>query len=334
MHVGTSYGLLEAARWTGRKMAVLGVSASLVVGLYQGCGWAWLALPWPVIAMLGTAASFIVGFKNAQTYQRTVEAQQIWSAITASSRYWGLLSRDFPDDASAATGLIERHLAWLTALRYQLRTPRVWEVAARAPDAAYRERRFAVAEHGVKLDQALLGYLAPDTVARLMKHHNIPLALIGEQSLAIRALFAGQKNPVLHHTEMQKTLKDLADGQARAERLKNFPYPRQYALVNTMFVWAFALLLPLGVVREFAQLKAPGAMQALLPWLAIPFSVLVAWMYLILDQVGESTENPFEGGANDVPITHQCACIERDLRALLGEPGLPAPPGPVNHILL
>ena len=104
MHVGTSYGLLEAARWTGRKMAVLGVSASLVVGLYQGCGWAWLALPWPVIAMLGTAASFIVGFKNAQTYQRTVEAQQIWSAITASSRYWGLLSRDFPDDASAATG--------------------------------------------------------------------------------------------------------------------------------------------------------------------------------------------------------------------------------------
>jgi len=54
-------------------------------------------------------------------------------------------------------------------------------------------------------------------------------------------------------------------------------------------------------------------------WLAIPFSVLVAWMYVALDQVGESTENPFEGGANDVPITHMCGSIEHELRTMLGE---------------
>lgn len=46
-----------------------------------------------------------------------------------------------------------------------------------------------------------------------------------------------------------------------------------------------------------------------------------SWMYVALDQVGESTENPFEGGANDVPITHLCRCIEADLRALLGGAG-------------
>jgi putative membrane protein len=45
-------------------------------------------------------------------------------------------------------------------------------------------------------------------------------------------------------------------------------------------------------------------------------------MYVSLDQVGESTENPFEGGANDVPITHICHGIECDLRQLLGD----APP--------
>jgi putative membrane protein len=43
-------------------------------------------------------------------------------------------------------------------------------------------------------------------------------------------------------------------------------------------------------------------------------------MYTSLAQVGESTENPFEGSANDVPISTLCAAIERDLRWMLGEP--------------
>jgi putative membrane protein len=41
-------------------------------------------------------------------------------------------------------------------------------------------------------------------------------------------------------------------------------------------------------------------------------------MYTSLEQVGESTENPFEGGANDVPISTLCSTIERDLNVMLG----------------
>jgi putative membrane protein len=29
------------------------------------------AIPWTVVALLGTATAFIVGFKNTQTYSRT-----------------------------------------------------------------------------------------------------------------------------------------------------------------------------------------------------------------------------------------------------------------------
>jgi putative membrane protein len=89
MHIGKSYGLIEVAIWTRPKAYLLAGSAAVVAFLYQVCGWRFIALPWPVLALLGTAASFIVGFKNAQTYNRTVEAQQIWSSITATSRYWG-----------------------------------------------------------------------------------------------------------------------------------------------------------------------------------------------------------------------------------------------------
>ncbi|WP_455287469.1 hypothetical protein [Cupriavidus necator] len=49
-------------------------------------------------------------------------------------------------------------------------------------------------------------------------------------------------------------------------------------------------------------------------------------MYLALEQVGESTENPFEGSANDVPMGQICRKIEHELMDMLGEKSdVPAP---------
>ncbi|MNR60573.1 Bestrophin, RFP-TM, chloride channel [compost metagenome] len=59
-------------------------------------------------------------------------------------------------------------------------------------------------------------------------------------------------------------------------------------------------------------------------WLVVPFSVIISWIYTSLEQVGESTENPFEGGANDVPISHLSTMIERDIKQMHGRAGLPA----------
>ena len=334
MHIGKSYSLTEVLYWTRRKVFLLALWATAIACLYQLAGWRWIAIPWPVLAVLGTAASFIVGFKNTQTYQRTVEAQQIWSSITALSRYWGLICRDFLPAGDACATLVSRHLAWLTAVRYQLRTPRVWEAAGRSANVEFQQKSFAVPEHQTDLRSALGAYLSEDDVAELVGHGRIPQALLSMQSQAIRKLYDAQAIPVLHHTEMQKTLKDLIDQHARAERIKNFPYPRQYAIVNSLFVWSFALLLPFGVIKEFAQLRVGGMLYGHMAWMAVPFSVLVAWIYLSLDQVGESTENPFEGSANDVPVTHLCRSLEVELRTLLGERGLPEPDQPAGHILL
>jgi len=165
---------------------------------------------------------------------------------------------------------------------------------------------------------------------------NKATGLMDAQSTTIRDLYASQELAVLHHAEMQRTLKDLLEQQSRAERIKNFPYPRQYAAINTIFVWCFAALLPFCLVREFDRLNeaASGALAGHMVWLAIPFSALVSWMYVSLDQVGESTENPFEGGANDVPISHISRMVEIELRTMLGETDLPSLAAPKNDVLL
>jgi ion channel-forming bestrophin family protein len=330
MKVARAYTLPEFLTWTRRRLYLLLVLALLPVGLYRLLGQTWAAVPWPVAVLLGTATSFIVGFKNAQTYQRTLDAQQVWGSIAGLSRYWGLICRDFPTQPGHARALVMRHLAWLTVLRYQLRVPRAWETVHRGSNAEYRKRHFEVPEVATPL-AAELARLLPEGDPT-----HSPLQLIAQQSATLRELYAAQQLAVLHHTEMQKTLKDLLEQQGRAERLKNFPYPRQYAAINRFFVWSFAALLPWCLVREFDRLNelVAGPLAGHMAWATVPFAMLVGWMYLALDLVGESTENPFEGGANDVPISHISRQIEIELRQQIGDTELPPALPPRNDILL
>ncbi len=199
--------------------------AIVPVVLYQLLGQKWIALPWSLAVLLGTATSFIVGFKNAQTYNRTVEAQQVWTAIASASRYWGTISRDFPTNPRSTKILIRRHLAWLTVLRYQLREHRVWESVTSSANAEYREKFYSIPETESPLEVELAKYLPEDEFAQVTAMKSKGVWLISAQSRTIRDLFANQELAVLHHTEMQKTLKDLLDQQSKAERIKNFPYP-------------------------------------------------------------------------------------------------------------
>jgi putative membrane protein len=265
-----------------------------------------------------------------------VEAQQVWTAIASASRYWGTISRDFPTNPRSTKTLIQRHVAWLTVLRYQLRERRVWESVTSRANTEYRKRFYSVPETESPLEAELAKYLPEDELVQVMATANKGVWLIGAQSGTIRDLFARQELAVLHHTEMQKTLKDLLDQQSRAERIKNFPYPRQYATINKIFVWCFAVLLPFCVINEFDRLNVgvSGLLAGRMAWLAIPFSALVSWMYVSLDQVGESTENPFEGAANDVPISHISRLVEIELGEMLGETDLPPLLHARNEIIL
>jgi putative membrane protein len=335
MHTGPGYTLPEFLHWTRRKLYVLIALGTAPVLLYQYAGLRWVALPWTFAALLGTAAAFIIGFRNTQTYAHTVEAQQLWSAIAASSRAWGAMSRDFPRSQEKARGLIHRHLAWLTALRYQMRESRPWEGARRAHDAEYASR-YRVPERESPLAAELAKFVPAGELSALLGAGHCASRLLGAQSAAIRALYDEKEILINHVLELQKTVTVFYDQQARCERLKNFPYPRQYAVVNTIFVCVFCLLLPFGMLREFERLgeSVGGFMQGHMVWLVVPFSVLISWMYVSLEQVGGSTENPFEGSANDVPISQMCRAVEIELRGMLGESELPPPLLPENHILL
>jgi putative membrane protein len=335
MHTGRSYGLFEFLDWTRRNVYVLVLVGALAVILYEVFDLKWLGIPWTVVALLGTATAFIVGFRNIQTYNRTWEARQIWSEIVGASRAWGTMSRDYLNNSAESRELIYRHLAWLTALRFQLREPRSWETTARTHNAEYG-RFYTVPERETTLEAELQRYVTDSELKQILTTTNRATQIGGLQSKAIAKLFAKQAIVVLQLVDMQRTIKDLFLQQSKSERIKEFPYPRQFATVSKLFVKVFCLLLPFGLLREFDKLNdgMEGVLSGNMTWLVIPFSVVISWVFTSLDQVGESTENPFEGNANDVPITQICRKIEVDLREMLGETDLPPLLHPANNIVL
>lgn len=335
MHAGKAYSLKEFLVWTRRNIFRLIIIGIVPVVAYQQFGQKWLALPWTVVALLGTATAFIVGFKNTQTYSRTWEARQIWGAILNSSRAWGTMSRDFLDDPAKVKTLIYRHFAWLTALRYQMRESRAWESTFKSYNEEYKAF-YSIPEQESPLEKELGKYLDAEELSYILSTKNRAAQILSLQSKTIKAAFDQKEIDSIQLVEMQKAIKDLYDQQGKSERIKNFPYPRQFATINAFFIKLFCLLLPFGMLKEFDKLNdgISGFMQGQMVWLVIPFSVLISWVYTSLEQVGESTENPFEGSANDVPISQMSRTIEIDLREMLGETNLPPALQAKNNIIL
>ncbi len=58
------------------------------------------------------------------------------------------------------------------------------------------------------------------------------------------------------------------------------------------------------------------------------------WIFTTPEKIGESTESPFEGSANDVPITSMSRAIEIDLRQMLGDSDVPPAIAAEHNILM
>jgi ion channel-forming bestrophin family protein len=339
MHTGRHYTFKEVSLWTRRETAIFLLIAALPTMLHTSLGWTWLAIPWLPIAMVGTAVAFVTGFKNNASYGRLWEARQIWGGIINSSRTWGIMAMDFPADADGPSStrdvggrtvserLIHRHIAWLTALRYQLRERRGWENMRLVHNTEY-QRNYRVPEWDGNLEEELRRLLDPAEADLVLSKKNRATQIIALQSHDLRELGERGALSELRLVEMEQRLAALYDDQGRCERIKNFPYPRQYATLNLFFIWLFIILVPFGLLQEFRRL-GDGFV-----WMTIPASVIVAWVFHTMDKIGESSENPFEGSANDIPITALCRTIEIDLREMLGEKNVPEPLQPVHNILM
>lgn len=288
--------------------------------LYEYTGYKQLAIPFLPIATVGTAVAFYIGFKNNSSYDRLWESRKIWGELVNVSRslsaYFLAVVR--PEaDKEQVKWFIYRQIAFVNILRLQLRRRNVW-------DEHYRYGQigrmcFGEINFEQEAEETLRALCTNEETDILMSKKNIAKELIKQQMISLSHFKGKEWVDPYEHSDLMRLCSELYNQQGKAERIKNFPFPRQYAFFSEVFVIIFVGLLPFGLITEFAKLGDSFV------WLTIPFSILISWIFVTMEKVGDSSENPFENSLNDVPMTAICRAIEIDLREMLGESDLPQP---------
>lgn len=321
---------------------IAGPWAIFVTGLYSVVGLHFVKIPFLPIATIGTAVAFYVGFKNNSAYDRFWEARKIWGGVVNASRSWASAVAAYvePHDdgvraAATRRELIYRQLAWVNALRVQLR-----KQSRFMQDDAHKSTKRRLVEHDAHMRndwvEEISPYLGAQEFAAVTRQLNPATHIASKQAQQLAQLLADKRLDLFHQIDLMQSIREFYSLQGQCERIKNTPFPRQYAEFSRWFVRAFLFLLPFGLLHIFgAQLDAAATVLDLCKASAplVFSSMLISWVFVTMEGVGDASEDPFERSMNDVPMNALCRTIERDLKQLLGETDLPEPEPAAGMVL-
>ncbi len=253
----------------------------------------WVAVDNLPLALLGSALAIIVGLRNNTAYGRWWEARTLWGSAVNNSRSLARGALTFLPAQTAST-LVRLQIAWAHALRGALLKRDVW--ADVAP------------------------FVGAESAARVRRATNLPTAIQGEMGRLL-AVPAGEACAAsVRAAALDSTLTAIANAQGGLERIKNTPLPRQFEQFPRVFVLAYCLLLPIGLVTDLGIMTPVG-------------STVIGSAFYLLDQIGRDIEDPFADRMHDIAMGAITRTIEIDLRQMLGEADTPKPLEPVDGIL-
>ncbi len=335
MYTKKKYSTKLMFLWTIREIRFFLVWGLIIAFLYELIGLQWLRLPWTALALIGTAVAFLIGFQSNAVYGRLWEARQIWGSIVNDSRMFTIMVKNMITNEYAKSPMSEeeleaqkktivrRHIAWLTCLRYAMRELRPWEAYRRNKKNQNWVSMIHIPELESTLEEDLKKYLSKEEHQKIMARTNKAGSVLEFQMNHLREL--KEKGIIWEFSflELESKISDLITHQGKSERIKNFPYPRQYATLGYDFVNVFVLLLPFGVIPEFSDLSVKlsekfAVVGPYFVWLGVPFSAIVSWVFNTMQRIGTVGENPFEGSPNDVPISTISRAIEIDILEMIG----------------
>lgn len=290
--------------YTWRRMGYFFILSLLVYILHVQYGFTALTIPFNAVATLSTALAIYLGFKNNNAYDRWWEARKIWGLIVNYSRAWArevltlIISPSTevtPDVLTLQKRMLNRHMAFVHALRVFLRKRHAYN------DTGVKE----IIERPNQYED-IKDFVSYSEYQEFIGKKNPPNFLIQKQAEDLKYAYEKGWISDYRYVKMSETLTEFNNHQGMSERIKNTPLPRPYSFFSRVFVTIHGTLVPFAFIEE-------------LGWLNIPLSIVINFVFLALDYVGERTEDPFENRMDDTPLTAISLTIEENIKEMYGE---------------
>jgi putative membrane protein len=236
------------------------------------------------LTIFGSALALFLGFRSNSAYQRWWEGRILWGAMINASRSLARATRNFlpdPEAREAKREIVHRQIAYVNALRCQLRRQPIGEDVTR--------------------------YLQERDKAHALARTNPANGLLDSTGRRIDVARREGWIDTIQQAQMEAVLIDIANAQGGMERIKNTPLPMQYRFLPTLFAHIFCILLPIGLVESLGFATPLG-------------STVAGLMFLAVLRIGDDLVDPFDNSVHDVPLTAMCRTIEIDLLQSIGDP--------------
>jgi ion channel-forming bestrophin family protein len=305
--------LWRAVPYVKYELLLATVVSVVVYTVYDFGGVDGVGLPNVLPAVLGAAVAILLGFRNAAAYGRWSEAVALWYNIANASRILARLTVTFVDshmhtpayDATRASNfkkqLIYMTIAWVAALKREIRA----------------------SDSDGNLQKSLLTI---EDLNYLESKQNVPTSILVQIG---HLIYDGMRDGTLQgfdSFQMEGQLAQLATLSTNCVRLKEIPIPRQYSFFTRLIVWFFIIVLPFSFVDSL------GNADPDVSWMVIPITILMAFVFGIIERTGAVNEDPYANRITGIPLEAITRTVERDLREILDETGLPEPVAVVDGI--
>ncbi len=232
-----------------------------------------------IFSLLGVVLSILLVFRTNSAYDRWWEARKQWGALVNNTRNFAIyVDAMFPEEEQGTRRFFAKHISnFCLALVEHLRD-------------------------GVDLDKLI--YLSEEDRAFYSKKNHIPNIISAQlfERLA-RAHRNGEINEG-DYINIKAQHQSLLDILGACERIKKTPIPFSYAVYLKIFITAYGILLPLGLVSLFGLTTVPIAM-------------FIFFALIGVELMGEEIEDPFGLDCNDLPTGDIAHTIKRNVFELL-----------------
>lgn len=244
--------------------------------------------------ILGTALAFFIGFNNNQAYDRWWEARKIWGSLVNNSRTWSRQLLYFVHPVENITNsefeekkqrLIKRHIAFLYALKENLRTENKKEYES---------------------------YLSQNEIEEINKQSNKHNAILSFQAKDLDELYQVNSIDGFKFMELNKMIVTFCDDMGKSERIKNTVFPTTYNYYSKAFIWIFVYSVTMTIGNAIGI------------W-SIIFGTLVGYIFFTIQSIGQTLLNPFQDIRTGIPLAQITRTIEINLLEMLDEENIPEP---------
>ena len=261
------------------RVAMLTLWSSAVVVVFELLGLK-IAIPLSVHGLVGVALGMLMVFRTNASYDRFWEGRKLWGGIVNECRN---LARGLSVHLAADPALRDEALRWAVA----------W------PYAAMSSLR---GEHSLGASARFLG---PEDLewARCAQH--VPLAIACRLTGYLKE--ARDRSVISDYvmTALDQNVQQLIDYIGGCERIHKTPLPFAYMVHVRRALVLYCFALPFALVSDFG-------------WETIPVSLVVAYVFFGIEEIGVEIEDPFGLDDNDLPLESICQTIDGNLEALIG----------------